>query len=94
MDYYKNPPENPFILFQEWHKQALESEGSLANAMALSTVNYLGQPSLRMMMLNMIHNQSFVFFSNMESRKTTEIFDNPNVAICFYWKAIKKASAD
>lgn len=87
---YKNPPENPFIVFQEWHRKAKETDGIMANTMALSTVNYLGQPSLRMMMLNMLHNQSFVFFTNMESRKAAEILDNPNVALCFYWPNCKR----
>jgi pyridoxamine 5'-phosphate oxidase len=87
---YKNPPESPFIVFQEWHRKAKEVEGIMANTMTLSTVNYLGQPSIRMMMLNMIHNQSFVFFTNMESRKAAEILDNPNVALCFYWPNCKR----
>lgn len=85
MNYYEHPPENPFIMFKDWHKKALISDERMANTMALSSVNYLGQPSLRMMMLSMLHNQSFVFFTNMESRKSAEILDNPNVALCFYW---------
>lgn len=90
MNYYKYPPENPFIIFQEWHQDAKEKEGVLSQAMSLATVNYLGQPSIRMMMLHSIHNQSFVFFTNMESRKTAEILDNPNVSLCFFWPQDKR----
>lgn len=83
--YFKNPPENPFVIFNDWFEKAQEQETDYARSFALSTVNYLGQPSIRMMMLNELYNQSFVFFTNMESRKALEIIDNPNVCLCFYW---------
>ncbi|CAO5681895.1 MAG: Pyridoxine/pyridoxamine 5'-phosphate oxidase [Holosporales bacterium] len=83
--YFKNPPENPFVIFNDWFEKAQEQEIDYARSFALSTVNYLGQPSIRMMMLNELYNQSFVFFTNMESRKALEILDNPNVSLCFYW---------
>lgn len=89
-DFLKHPPEDPFIIFDEWHKQAFAEEGIHANVMSLASVNYLGQPSLRVMMLNKVINHTFVFFTNMESRKALEILDNPHVALSFFWPTLKR----
>lgn len=83
--YFKHPAHNPFIIFNDWFEKAQTTEGIMARAMSVASVNYLGQPSVRMMMLDKVYNQSFVFFTNMESRKAIEILDNPNVSLCFYW---------
>ncbi|MBP9753122.1 MAG: pyridoxamine 5'-phosphate oxidase [Proteobacteria bacterium] len=90
MQAFRSPPYDPFVLYSEWHEEIKKNNPIEANTMAVATVNYLGQPSLRMMMLYMIYNHSFVFFTNMESRKALEIIDNPNVALCFNWSSTKQ----
>ncbi|MDP2193767.1 MAG: pyridoxal 5'-phosphate synthase, partial [Alphaproteobacteria bacterium] len=84
-EYLKHPPQDPFIIFDNWYKHAQDTEGRQAHVMYLASVNYLGQPSVRAMMLHSISNKAFLFFTNLNSRKSIEILDNPHVAICFYW---------
>ncbi|CAO5675536.1 MAG: Pyridoxine/pyridoxamine 5'-phosphate oxidase [Holosporales bacterium] len=84
------PPFDPFVLFSKWYEDTKSINALEANTFSLGTINYLGQPSLRMMMLHMIYNHSFVFFTNLESRKALEIVDNPNVALCFNWPSTKQ----
>ena len=87
---FKTPPQDPFLFFNMWYENIQEIDPLEANTFSLATVNYLGQPSLRMMMLNMVYNHSFIFFTNVESRKALEIIDNPNVSLCFNWPKAKR----
>lgn len=89
-EYLKHPPEDPFIIFHDWLETAKIEEGLHAHVMHLASVNYLGQPSLRTMMLHSIMNKAFLFFTNLQSRKSLEILDNPHVAACFYWPTTKR----
>ena len=60
-------------------------------AMTLATVNNLGQPSLRNVLLKGISvKKGFVFYTNYESRKGSEINTNNNVSINFLWKELEK----
>ena len=43
--------DNPFNLFEEWFGEAKKSETNDPNALALATVNKLGIPSVRMVLL-------------------------------------------
>jgi pyridoxamine 5'-phosphate oxidase len=90
MHFYKTPPSDPFIIFNTWYQEVSKIDPLEARTVSLATVNYLGQPSLRMMVLYDVINHSFVFFTNMESRKALEIIDNPNVALCFNWPKTKQ----
>ncbi len=89
-EYLKHPPEDPFIIFHDWFESAKNAEGLHAHVMHLASVNYLGQPSLRTMMLHSVMNKAFLFFTNLQSRKSLEILDNPHIAICFYWPKEKR----
>jgi pyridoxamine 5'-phosphate oxidase len=58
--------------------------------MCLSTVSADGKPSSRMVLLKQYDAQGFVFYTNSEGRKGGELANNPNVALCFYWKAFQR----
>jgi pyridoxamine 5'-phosphate oxidase len=60
--------------------------------MSLATVNEMGQPSIRMVLLKECDYTRgvFIFYTNLESRKATDILTNPHVALSFYWKSLKK----
>ena len=81
---------DPFALFDTWYAEARESELNDSNAMALATVAADGRPSSRMVLLKGHGPDGFVFYTNRESRKAGEIAANPNVALLFHWKSLRR----
>lgn len=81
---------DPFLLFKKWYELAQENEINDPNAMCLATVNNEGMPSARMVLLKEFDEKGFVFYTNLESRKGHQLKDNPQAALCFHWKSIKK----
>lgn len=85
------PRNDPFALFKSWMAEAEASEPSDANAMALATADARGIPNVRMVLLKGADANGFVFYSNAGSIKGGELRDNPNAAINFHWKSLRKA---
>jgi pyridoxamine 5'-phosphate oxidase len=81
---------NPFDLFREWMAEAEKSEPNDPNAMALATADAAGVPSVRMVLLKGLDPRGFVFYTNLESRKGEQLAANPNAALCFHWKSLKR----
>lgn len=81
---------DPFSLFNQWFKQAAQSEPSLPEAMSLATATSDGHPSVRMVLLKDVNPSGFVFYTNAESRKGREIAANPSASICFHWKSLRR----
>jgi pyridoxamine 5'-phosphate oxidase len=84
-----NIPHDPFVLFQEWFQIALNANVHESNAMVLST-SIDNKPSSRVVLLKEIKDDSFVFFTNYNSRKGQSIDINPNVSLCFFWKELER----
>ena len=80
--------ENPIDLFREWFKEAKKSEINDPNALALATVGKNGIPSARMVLLKDFSMNGFVFYTNLNSQKSSEIKSNPNASMCFHWKSL------
>jgi len=94
---YRNRPlhrrdlnPDPFVQFDHWFREALEIEAMDANAMSVSTVNSDGQPSVRMVLLKYFGDDGFVFYTNLGSRKASEIAGNARVAVLFYWHELHR----
>jgi|ERR1035437_3239953 pyridoxamine 5'-phosphate oxidase len=81
---------SPFKQFEKWMQQALDTKLKHANSMTLSTSSKDGYPSSRIVLLKSFDENGFVFFTNYESRKGTELIDNPNAALNFFWKELEK----
>src|SRR5579863_2020011 len=79
----------PFAPFARWLSLAEKSE-ELAETMTLATATPAGAPSLRAVLLKAVDARGFVFYTNLESRKSGELFVNPHAAICFHWKSLKR----
>jgi pyridoxamine 5'-phosphate oxidase len=79
----------PFAPFARWLSLAEKSE-ELAETMTLATATPTGVPSLRAVLLKAVDARSFVFYTNLESRKAGELFVNPHAALCFHWKSLKR----
>ena len=82
--------DNPFTLFQEWFDRAAETEINEPTAVTLSTATKAGRPSARMVLLKHYDERSFVFYTNLESRKGLELTENPFAALLFHWKSLKR----
>ena len=80
--------DDPFKLFEEWFNKAKETEINDPNALALATADKNGAPSVRMVLLKDFSEKGFVFYTNLESKKSGDIKNNPNVSMCFHWKSL------
>ena len=81
---------DPIALFDAWFAAARESEPNDANAMALATATPDGRPSVRMVLLKGHGPGGFVFYTNAGSRKGEEIRANPQAALLFHWKSLRR----
>jgi pyridoxamine 5'-phosphate oxidase len=80
--------EDPFALFQAWLEEAEKSEPADPEAMAVATVDADGLPNVRMILLKGADARGFVFYTNCESAKGTELAATPKAALLFYWKSL------
>ena len=81
---------DPHQLFDIWFALARESEPNDPNAMALATADASGRPSLRMVLLKGHDQRGFVFYTNQDSRKGAELDANPQAALLFHWKSLRR----
>jgi pyridoxamine 5'-phosphate oxidase len=86
-----NAAEDPLVLFHSWMVEAQAAEPNDPNAMALATVDALGQPDVRMVLLKGADAGGFVFYSNTESAKGNELVAHPSAALNFHWKSLRRA---
>lgn len=80
----------PFDQFLSWFEQAQSAELLEPNAMTLSTVDPLGQPTTRVVLLKSFSEQGFVFYTNYSSRKALAMATNPKVAVNFNWMPLQR----
>jgi pyridoxamine 5'-phosphate oxidase len=81
---------DPFPLFDAWLAEARVSEPNDGNAMALATATPDGRPSVRMVLLKGHGPDGFIFYTNLDSRKGSELAANPQVALLFHWKSLRR----
>lgn len=79
---------DPYLQFERWFANAAEDIVE-ANAMILSTAGTDG-PSSRAVLLREVRDGSFVFYTNRESRKSTDIASDPRVSLLFPWFALHR----
>ena len=80
--------DNPFKLFEEWFNTAKKTEINDPNALALGTSDKEGNSSVRMVLLKGFDKKGFVFFTNLNSKKSEDIKVNPKASMCFHWKSL------
>ena len=81
---------DPFPRFNSWFKEAQISEPNDPNAMTLATADSRGRPSARMVLLKGVDENSFVFYTNVESQKGRDLTENPHAALLFHWKSLRR----
>ncbi|MGV3548291.1 pyridoxamine 5'-phosphate oxidase [Rhizobium sp.] len=80
----------PYSLFGTWLKDAEASEPNDPNALALATVDADGMPNVRMVLLKGFDQDGFVFYTNYESQKGTELLGQKKAAMVFHWKSLRR----
>lgn len=81
---------SPFTQFGQWMAEAEANEPNDPNAMILATATSTGMPAARTVLLKAWGTDGFVFYTNLESRKSNELKENPNAALLFYWKSLHR----
>ncbi len=82
--------ESPFVQFEKWFGEALQSEVLEPNAMQLATADAEGFPDIRAVLLKIFDEKGFVFFTNYNSVKARQIAANPQVAAAFLWLELER----
>ena len=80
--------DDPFKLFEEWFNIAKKTEINDPNALALGTSDKDGNSSVRMVLLKGFDKKGFVFYTNLNSKKSEDIKVNPKASMCFHWKSL------
>ncbi|WP_293880544.1 pyridoxamine 5'-phosphate oxidase [Sphingomonas sp.] len=81
---------DPIALFSDWFAEAEASEPNDPNAVALATANANGQPAVRMVLLKGHDAAGFVIYTNQQSRKADDLAANPQAALLFHWKSLRR----
>lgn len=77
---------NPFQFFDECFGRAKSLQLPQFDAMVLITATKKAKPSGRMVLLKgVVQDVGFRFFTNFESRKASELLENPQAQLLFYW---------
>ena len=75
--------QNPIVLFKKWFAVAEKSEINDPNALSLATSSSDGTPSVRMVLLKGLSEKGFVFYTNFNSKKGSDLKKNPKASMCF-----------
>ncbi len=95
-EYYGKPLDettvdrDPLLQFEKWIEDALKAEVPDPHAMALATVTADRKPAVRMVLLRGFDQNGFVFFTNYNSRKGTELISKPAAAVTFFWHELDR----
>ena len=81
---------DPVVQFRRWLDAAVDARLAEPTACALGTADRAGRPAVRMVLLKSFDTRGFVFSTNYESRKGSEVEANPWAALCFYWEPLQR----
>lgn len=81
---------DPIRQFGRWWDEALAAQVREANAMTLATADAGGRPSARTVLLKGFDDRGFVFFTNYDSRKGSDLAANPRAALLFFWPELER----
>jgi pyridoxamine 5'-phosphate oxidase len=75
----------PLQQFQAWLADAVAAELPEPNAMVIATASLDAAPTTRTVLCKLIDERGFVFFTNTNSAKATQLANNPQIAATFLW---------
>lgn len=82
--------DNPFDVFNQWMKNAVDNKCPEANACVVSTADSEGQPSGRIVYLKELLDGQFIFYTNYHSQKGKDISHNNKISMLFFWPALQQ----
>lgn len=80
----------PIPLFEKWLQEAIDAGLYDPNGVVVSTVNAVGQPHSRMVLLKGYDEKSLIFYTNYGSRKAHDIAENNKVCLLFPWYFLER----
>ena len=83
--------KSPFHQFSRWFEEARAAQPEYVDAMTVSTCGSDGIVSSRIALLKHFDEHGFVFFTNYNSRKGTQLSENPRISLCFFWPALERS---
>lgn len=81
---------DPIAQFELWLKDAIAAELPDPTAMCVASVDSSGQPSQRLVLLKDVNTAGFTFYTNLGSRKASELSENPKVCLHFPWHPLER----
>jgi len=81
---------DPLTLFELWLQNAVDAKLADPTAMTVATVDPSGQPSQRIVLLKDISQGGFVFYTNLGSKKATDLKHNSKISLHFPWHTLER----
>ena len=81
---------SPFDQFEIWINEAIGLPVAEPTAMTLATSDASGKPAARIVLLKGYDSRGFVFYTNYESRKGTELAVKPQATLLFFWQPLER----
>ncbi len=81
---------DPLKLFSNWYQEAIEKNCADPHAVVFTTASIEGKPSSRIVYMRELLEEGVIIYTNYNSRKGTDIIENPNVALLFYWDCCER----
>ena len=82
--------EDPISLFGAWLSDAKKTTQLEPNAMTLATIDGMGNPHARIVLLKGQVGRDFNFYTNYLSHKAEELLASPSAALVFWWDQLER----
>ncbi len=86
----KMSADNPIDQYGIWFEEAIECEILDPYAACLSTVNNNREPSSRILYIRDFNSNGFVFYTNYDSKKGSELIENNYGALNVFWGELER----
>jgi len=81
---------DPFAQFQTWFDAANAADVPEPNAMVVATASEDGRPSSRVVLMRGFDPRGFVFYTNYQSRKGSDLAANPFASCVWFWQGMER----
>ena len=77
--------DDPYEEFAAWFDDVVAAGIEEPNTMVVATASAEGKPSVRALLMKGLGTDGLVFYTNLESRKSVDLKENPYAAATFVW---------
>ena len=82
--------DDPIKQYERWFEEAVESEILDPYAACLSTVDFEGKPSSRILYIRDFSNNGFIFYTNFNSKKGNDLNKNKYGSLNVFWPGLER----